>query len=227
MRFLGRPRRTPDARVEVVQMRKPYQLLFFLLGVLVLASPLPAMADEVTADQDSPEAWKLRSLVSSVAKLRTNLSNDPDTIWIGHIASASWVPKDKNGVAVPGVPAGGVGPWHIGRGDNLPGFGPNTHFNGVWDFDSFQAGETDSLQGWWPIARPFQSGDTTTPEDRKRPFFGLDYGNIGNYILNEGAANQRTFGVTGYWHRDRGSADAPLSGALDIEGTDTVNDPGP
>src|SRR6185295_1906868 len=37
----------------------------------------------------------------------------------------------------------------------------------------------------------------------------------------------RTFGVTGYWHRDRGSLDAPLSGANDIEGTDAVNDPGP
>src|SRR5262245_23596026 len=227
MRFLGRPRVTPDARVEVVQMRKPYQMLLLLLGVLMLASPFAAWADEVTGDQDSPQAWKLRSLQSSVSKLRTSLANDPDTVWIGHIAQSSWIPKDRNGVNVPGVPAGGYGPSHVGRGRNFPGFGPNTDFNAVWDFDSFQAGETDSLQGWWPIARPFQSGDGTTPDDKKRPFYGFDYGNQGNYVLNQGTANKRTFGVTGYWHRDRGNLDAPLSGANDIEGSDAVNDPGP
>ena len=142
-------------------MRKPFQKLFVLLGVLLVASPVIARADEVTDDQDTPAMWRMHSLRVGAAKLRTSLANDPDTVWIGHIASSAYVPKDRNGVAVPSsardangnptvagtVPVGGWGPYHVGRGDNLPGGdvsqgvagGANTSFNGVWDFDHFQA----------------------------------------------------------------------------------------
>src|SRR5438105_4496736 len=148
-----------------------------LLATLLLASATGVLADEVTGDLDSPAFWRLKSLRVGAAKLRSSLTNDPDTVWIGHIASSSYVPKDRNGNPVPSsardangaptvagtVPVGGYGPYHVGRGDNLPGGdvsqgvagGTNTSFNGVWDFDHFQAGD-DTLQGWWPIARPFE-----------------------------------------------------------------------
>src|SRR5438132_2664784 len=160
-------------------MRKPFQKLFFLFGVLLVASPMIARADEVTGDQDSPAAWRLHSLRVGVNRLRTSLANDPDTIWIGHIASSSFVPKDNVGANGPNsprdangaptvagtVPVGGYGPFHVGRGNNLPGGdvsqgvpgGTNTSFDGVWDFDHFQAGD-DTVQGWWPIARRGQGG---------------------------------------------------------------------
>lgn len=214
-------------------MRKPFRLLFLLLGVLIFASPMVALADEITDDEFTPQSWQKKSLTTSAAKLRTSLANDPDTVWIGHIDTPGWIPKDRNGADVPNsardangaptvagtVPVGGYGAYHVGRGANLPGYGPGTHFNGVWDFDHFQAGD-DTLQGWWPIARPYQSGDGTTPDDKKRPFFGLDYGNQGNYVLNQGSP-KRTFGVTGYWHRDAGSG----ATAAYVDGTPTI--PGP
>src|SRR5262245_24869829 len=195
------------ARVEVVQMRKPFQKLFFLLGVLLLASPVIARADEVTDGQDTPAMWRMHSLRVGATKLRTSLANDPDTIWIGHVADASWVPKDRNGNPVPSsardgngaqtvagtVPVGGYGPYHVGRVDNLPGGdvsqsvagGAVTHWNGIWDWDHFQAGD-DTLQGWWPIARPGQSVGAGNSNDKVRGFHGLNYGNAGNYVINEG-----------------------------------------
>jgi len=206
-------------------MRKQLQKLYFLFGILLVASPMIARADEVTDDQDTPAVWRLHSLRVGAAKLRTNLANDPDTIWIGHIADATWVPKDNAGNPVPNsartasgapsvagtVPIGGYGPHHVGRGENLPGGdvssgvtgGALTHFNGIWDFDHYQAGD-DSLQGWWPMARPGQSEGAGNTEDKVRAFFALNYGNNGNYVMNMGS-NKRTFGVTGYWHRDAGN----------------------
>src|SRR5262249_27224277 len=117
---------------------------------------------------------------------------------------------------------GGYGPYRIGRGDYRPGIGPGTHYNGTWDWDhygpatpaqgSFPARgvEDDSLMGWWPLARPFQSGDGVNVNDNARPFYGLDYGNQGNYVINQGSP-KRTFGVVGYWHRDVGKTAAPLA----------------
>src|SRR5580765_8213628 len=143
-------------------MRKPLQKLLFLVGILSVSCPWAARADEVTDISDTPSAWHMRSLRVGTAKLRTSLANDPDTIWIGHVADATWVPKDRNGANVPNsarnasgapsvvgtVPVGGYGPYHIGRGDNLPGGdvtqgvagGAGTNWNGVWDWDYFRAG---------------------------------------------------------------------------------------
>ena len=152
-------------------------------------------------------------LVSGASKLRTSQSGiDPDTVWIGHIADPSWRPRDRNGnpmsaASFPTIATGGYGPYHIGRGDNRPGIGPGTSYNGIWDWDHFQPGETDTLMGWWPVARPYQGPDVQA-DDKKRPFFGLDYGNLGNYVINQGL--KRTFGVTGYWHRDVGRNSQPL-----------------
>jgi hypothetical protein len=212
-------------------MRKPYQVLFLLLGVLIFAWPVVALAYEDGDVQAIPgytlsgRPMHKAAPASKVARLRSSMAAaDPDTVWIGHIAESSWIPKQADEVTnVPGVPAGGYGPYHVGRGYMRPGtdgppFGPGkTTYNGLWDFDHFQATELstggDSLMGWWPYAIPYASGQTKT-DDKIRPFYGLDYGNMGNYSINEGGPTyaftpgfpqKRTFGVIGYWHRDRGN----------------------
>jgi hypothetical protein len=131
------------------------------------------------------------------AKLRTSLAGvDPDTVWIGHVTQSA-----------------GYGPYHVGRGPRRISGGtlgggplskPASSYEGVWGFDNFQAGETDTLQGWWPVAMPFGSVGPSDKDDCQRPWFGLDYGNQGNYSIPQGA--KRTFGVTGYWHADNGTA---------------------
>src|SRR5262245_17454295 len=141
-----------------------------------------------------PRAARLRAAQDGV---------DPDTVWIGHIYDQTWTAGGT-------MPAGGYGPYRVGRGPNRPTrSGGSMGGNGVWDFDRFQGPfapggpEQDSLQGWWPIARCYQSGATTYP-DYRRSFFYLDYGNQVNYVINQGSP-KRTFGVTGLWHRDRGN----------------------
>ncbi|HET9327115.1 MAG TPA: FlgD immunoglobulin-like domain containing protein [Candidatus Eisenbacteria bacterium] len=139
------------------------------------------------------------------AKLRprTSAGSDPDTVWIGHVNTVQ--------PGVPGTP-GGYGPFKIGRGPHRltnGALGSATDFNGTWDFDHFQGGETDSLMGWWPIQAPFGSVGPTNFDDNIRPWFSLDYGNQGNYVIPQGSP-KRTFGVIGYWHRDVGSASSPL-----------------
>lgn len=134
--------------------------------------------------------------------------SNADTVWIGHVADPSWVPRMSDGVTpVPGVPPGGYGPYKVGRGPNRPTMSGNGN-NGVWTFDHRQPGEADSLQGWWPVALPYVSAPFSVQPDRERPFFGLDYGNQGNYAINQGSP-KRTFGVTGYWHRDPGNSLPP------------------
>src|SRR5262245_50480847 len=150
------------------------------------------------------------------ARLRTAQDGvDPDTVWIGHVYDPTWTAGGT-------MPAGGYGPYRVGRGPNRPTrSGATIGDNGVWDFDRFQGpfapggAEQDSLQGWWPVARCFQSGATTFP-DYRRASFALDNGNQVNYVINQGPP-KRTFGVTGLWHRDRGNA--PIAGSDSIAGT--------
>ncbi len=197
-------------------MRKPHQLMFLLLGVLVFASPRVGVAQD--GDVQAIPGYTLDGKprdngTGRAARLRTSAALDPDTVWIGHIMDPTWIPKRTDGSDVPGVPAGGYGPYHVGRGPHLPGIGPGTSYNATWDFDHFQPTELatggDSLQGWWPFAIPYQSG-AVIDDDKKRPFYGLDYGNQGCYVINQGSP-KRTFGVTGYWHRDRGNQVATLA----------------
>ncbi|HKQ59536.1 MAG TPA: FlgD immunoglobulin-like domain containing protein [Candidatus Eisenbacteria bacterium] len=156
----------------------------------------------------------------SLARLGTAVDpGDPDTVWIGHI----WDPTFTAGGT---MIAGGYGPYHVGRGPNRPMRSASpvtTGGNGTWDFDRFQDPFSsgglgaDSLQGWWPVSRAFQSGATTFP-DYMRAFFGLDYGNQVNYAINQGSP-KRTFGVVGLWHRDRGN--------ITYAAADTVEDKDP
>ena len=72
-----------------------------------------------------------------------------------------------------------------------------------WDnFTGIQA--PDSLQGWWPYEREYNSTGGLTLTDDNRPWWCLDYGNVGNFVISQQSAAKRTFGVIGYWHADGG-----------------------
>src|SRR5258706_2324071 len=109
-----------------------------------------------------------------------------DTTWVGH--------------TLPVAPYC-YGPWHIGTGPNSPGSG---NPNGIWDWDTFASGESDSLQGWWPIRLSYLITGDLAIADTDRPWWAVDIGNQGNYVSNS-HQQRRTFGVTGYWHVDGGS----------------------
>jgi len=170
--------------------------LFALIFGLVIAVSLARSAAADMIQQVPPTV--LRCLRSS---------SPPDTVWIGHVNTSTGLPGT----------AGGYGPYHIGRGSNhiIGGgkLGSASDLNGVWDFDHWSAGETDSLQGWWPVQSPFASVGSTDFDDVRRPFFCLDYGNLGNYAPL--GPTHRTFGVTGYWHADGGSTQPAVPTASD------------
>jgi FlgD Ig-like domain len=171
-------------------------LLFGLASTAMLV--LDASADAVLHSRFEQE---LRTRAARL-RPRTSAAGDPDTVWIGHV---------NTNTGLPGSP-GGAGPNHVGRGAHLlvgGALGSAADFNGTWDFDHFQSGETDSLMGWWPITLPFQSIGPTNFDDNLRPWFSMDYGNQGSYVLPQGSP-KRTFGVIGYWHRDPGNLAAPL-----------------
>jgi len=197
-------------------MRLRLGTLAFLVAAANLVAAIPASAqhDEGVEQAVIPERGEL----SRAARLRSALDpTDPDTVWIGHIWDQTF---NAGGTMV----AGGYGPYRVGRGPNRPTkSGGTIGDNGTWDFDRFQGpfapggAENDSLQGWWPMVRCYQSGATTFP-DYRYAFFGLDYGNQVNYVINQGGP-KRTFGVVGLWHRDNGS----IAGtSQDIPGTAVV-----
>ena len=165
--------------------------------LLLLAGVAASMVGSAKADvvRVNPAAQvELMKSKARLAKLRTNGAGDPDSVWIGHVVGSTGLPGT----------AGGAGPFHVGRGGALIGTGSVAGNNGYWDFDRLNAGEADTLQGWFPTAQPFQSVGGSNQIDRNRPFFGLDYGNQGNYRGN--SFGKKTYGVLGYWHEDNGAA---------------------
>jgi hypothetical protein len=176
-----------------------------ILGLTGIASfvlgSMPASADNVMKNPVKELELARKISAARMTGLRTSAGTDPDTVWIGHIATP--------GGGAPGV-AGGYGPFHVGRGLNrIVGgrLGANSSYDGTWDFDHFQAGELsggipiDSLMGWWTVQGAFASVGPTNLDDWKRSWFGFDYGNQANHVGRQG----RTFGVTGIWHADPGN----------------------
>src|SRR5439155_3170437 len=183
---------------EVVLMKRTLAVILTLAGVLSLFMPVCALAQ--SADGMVQETIPESRAVTRAARLRTAqdpaATADPDTIWIGHIYDPTFTAINNGGN--PTMQAGGYGPYHVGRGPNRPtraGAPVTIGGNGTWDFDRFQGpaasngfvAENDSLQGWWPIARAFQSGSEFPGGYYRYPFKGLDQGNQVNYVINQGA----------------------------------------
>ena len=183
-----------------------------LVALAVIAAP-PAHAQSYEGVSGDPGD---RVLISRAAHARSGstsyarparVATGNDSVWVGHSIQIQ-NPLDHTTFS--------YGPFHVGVGLNRPQAGGSAAENsGLWDWDHFQ-GESDSLQGWWPMRRVYSiTGGLTIPDDQ-RPWWAVDIGNQGNDVLN--SANGRTRGVVSYWHVDGGS----LAPQVKLPGTNAL-----
>ena len=152
-----------------------------LLTVFAVVPFHPARA------QSAPDRDDLADVRQVLQRLPGRASN-ADTVWIGHTSAA---PHSL--------------PWHVGVGPHRPGVG-GSH-DGMWDFDTYDGGAIDSMQGWIPTVSP-NARTAGTITDDLRPWNCLDWGNR----LDATPVQGRTPGVIGAWHVDHG-AGTPSTGA--------------
>src|SRR5690349_17960227 len=153
--------------------------------------PRPARAqDGGTPGALLRNAELLKQLVGSRAqRLGTSAGPDPDSVYVGKSYTNHTGPGNY---------------WNIYTGTYLPGL--NSGSNAFWDWDnSVGIQAADSLMGWWPLRRQYNSTGGLTLTDDQRPWWALDHGNIGNYVISQQASAKRTFGVVSYWHGDPGN----------------------
>src|SRR5262252_6423548 len=183
-------------------MKKPFVALLLLCGAAaMLASSAFAQSEDLGIKLVNAKMAK--DLMSSRAHvLGVSAGPDPDTVYIGKSYTNHTGPTNY---------------WNIWVGDYLPGTTAAT--NAFWDWDnSVGIQAADSLQGWWPLHRQYNSTGGLTLTDDQRPWWAVDHGNIINYVISQRATAKRTFGIVGLWHADPGSGAAvplrwsPISG---------------
>jgi hypothetical protein len=168
-------------------MKKPFVALLLAGAVAMVATSAFAQSDDIGLKLMNAKMAK-ELMRSRASRLGVSAGPDPDTVYVGKSHTNHTAPDNY---------------WNIYVGDYLPGIAnPN---NAIWDFDnSVGIQAADSLHGWWPIRRQYNSAVITQTDDI-RPWWALDHGNMGNYVLHQHAAGKRTFGVVGYWHGDPGN----------------------
>jgi len=176
-----------------------------ILSIVVAGLPRPALAqDDGSAGPVLRNAPFVKQLLGSRAhRLGVSAGPDPDTVYVGKSYTNHTGPQNY---------------WNIYTGTYLPGLAPGT--NALWDWDNTVGIQApDSLMGWWPVHRQYNSAGGLTLTDDQRPWWALDHGNIGNYVISQQTSAKRTFGVVSYWHADPGSAAgsavlwSPISGS--------------
>src|SRR5580765_854142 len=158
-----------------------------LAGAVLCLQPQPARAQDGVVLRNVQFVKQLTA--SRAQRLGTSAGPDPDTVYVGKSYTNHTGPQNY---------------WNIYTGTYRPG--TNTATNALWDWDN--AGGTqaaDSLMGWWPVHRQYNSTGGLTLTDDQRPWWALDHGNIGNYVISQQSSAKRTFGVVGYWHADPGN----------------------
>ena len=176
-------------------MKKPFVALLLLMGAAaMLATSAFAQSDDVGLKLQNAKMVK-ELMRSRASNLGVSAGPDPDSVYVGKSYTNHTAPDNY---------------WNIYVGDYLPG--TNTATNAFWDFEnSVGLQAADSLHGWWPLHRQYNSTGGLTLTDDARTWWALDHGNIGNYIISQNASARRSFGVVGYWHRDPGG---PSNGVL-------------
>ncbi len=174
-----------------VHARRSVVTLITALGCLLALVP-DTFGQDVANDAPAERlrnAREVRQLISSrAARLSTSAGPDPDTVYIGKSFQNHTAPDNY---------------WNLYTGSYLPG--TNAPDNTMWDWDNTAGLQApDSLQGWWPYQREYNSSGGLTLPDDQRPWWCVDDGNVGNYVIPAGSAAKRTFGVIGYWHDDPG-----------------------
>src|SRR2546430_4125132 len=160
---------------------------FACLFALVL--PAAARAQSDGDHEVLRNASLVHKLIASRARhLGTSAGPDPDTVYVGKSFTNHTAPDNY---------------WNIYTGSYLPGV--NSATNAVWDWDnSVGIQAADSLQGWWPLHRQYNSTGGLTLTDDQRPWWAIDHGNLANYVISQQSSAKRTFGVVGIWHADPG-----------------------
>ncbi len=193
-------------------MKKSFVAALLLTGAAaMLATSAFAGLDE-NSMQEFPNklvnASKAKEMLSSRAQRLSTSGPGTDTVYVGHSYT------DHTGF--PTI----TNYWNVYTGNYFPGV--NDPNNAIWDWDhstGFGQYVGDSLAGWWPIRRNYGITGGLTLTDNNRPWWAVDYGNGGNYVINQGGGGKRTIGVTGYWHDDAGSGQgsavtwSPISGS--------------
>jgi hypothetical protein len=129
-------------------------------------------------------------LAARAQRLGVSAGPDPDTVYVGK-SYANHVAPDNY--------------WNVYTGTYRPG--TNDPNNALWDWDNSVGTQApDSLHGWWPIREQYNATGGLTLSDDQRPWWALDHGNTGNYVISQQASAKRTYGVVSYWHADPGNS---------------------
>jgi len=177
--------------------------LLLSAGLCVIARPVRAQ-DDGAPGEVLRNAQIVKQLIGSrVQRMRVSAGPDPDTVYVGKSYTNHTGPENY---------------WNIYTGTYRPGI--NDPNNAFWDWDNTVGIQApDSLMGWWPFHRQYNSTGGLTLTDDQRPWWALDHGNIGNYVISQQASAKRTYGVVSYWHGDPGNNAglsmmwSPISGA--------------
>jgi len=190
-------------------MRKSFVALLLLVGAAAALASTAIAREELGVDVGSKlvNAQILREMRSAVA-LPGVSGPGVDTTYVGFVPGKVTTTNY----------------WGIGTG-NFVVYSSNPADYGYWGWDNDAANDNitevhgDSLFGWWPVRVLMNGTGGLVLTDDNRPWWALDIGNSANYVINQGTAHKRTYGVVGVWHRDSGSlagggvAWAPLNGS--------------
>ena len=162
-------------------MRKSYVALALLVGAATMLTTV-TFADELGSRDEGVQVMNAHMAqqqhLTKAARLGTSASSD--TFWVGHTSTPPYSE-----------------PFHVGRGPYRPGVGGS--YDGMWDFDTYDGGTIDSMQGWIQQVNPNTRVAGTLP-DYSRPWNCLDWGNR----MNAGPVQGRTPGIVSAWHSDNG-----------------------
>src|SRR5689334_13741802 len=163
--------------------------LLLSAGLCVIARPVRAQDDGMPGEV-LRNAQIVKQLTASRAhRLGASAGPDPDTVYVGKSYTNHTGPQNY---------------WNIYTGTYRPGL--NAANNAMWDWDNTAGIQApDSLMGWWPLHRQYNATGGLTLTDDQRPWWALDHGNLGNYVLSQQPSAGRTFGVVSYWHADPGN----------------------